>query len=500
MSQTTVAQDILRSFSVPNGARTIDLVGDLDGDDLPEILVGADSYSNGRGTAYVLFTASSATNPSFTYVGETRVLLGQKVGAVGDVDGDDLADFGISAQFAPAFIASGKDGSVRYTHSQPAQAFEELGDLDGDGVEDFALSNYGSVDVILGGTFELQRRLSIAGSSNFGYALLALGDVDGDGVIDLAVGAPTTALTDVFPGKVYVFSLATGQPMYFVQGLGSADWFGSTIAASGDLNGNGVEDFVVGAFTCCGTAEFGGPGRVFYFDGEAGVVLQELRPPASSHSFGSFVLEVGDLNGNGSKDVLVTRSEVFGSWNDVLDGIDHQSFWTVHNSSAARVGRGQDWNDDGFPDIVIRLGVTLDVCSGAPAGVTALGKPCGLIRGQAPRIGASDVPFLGTEVRVHLSGVLPDKEATLLVSVGSAPSARRGRGLGPCAALLRPDVLFHVRTERLPDGQGTATVGLKIPNDPNLVGSAFIAQWLVRDSDGRETALTRALRFEIRAP
>ena len=116
------------------------------------------------------------------------------------------------------------------------------------------------------GTFQIARTQSGLFGSNapdpldrFGSALAPVGDLDNDGIVDLAVGAPFQ--DDGFPaggGGVWILFLRTdGQVRAFQQiselqgGLGNVldtlDMFGDGLAALGDLNGDGVEDLVVGA-------------------------------------------------------------------------------------------------------------------------------------------------------------------------------------------------------------------------------------------------------------
>ena len=84
--------------------------------------------------------------------------------------------------------------------------------------------------------------------SNFGYSVAAAGDVNGDGYGDIIIGAPTTGAA----GKAYVWLGGPSGPS-----SGAADWsasfgtsgaqFGISVASAGDVNGDGYGDVIIGA-------------------------------------------------------------------------------------------------------------------------------------------------------------------------------------------------------------------------------------------------------------
>lgn len=94
----------------------------------------------------------------------------------------------------------------------------------------------------------------VGANTGFGHALVAAGDLDGDGVVELAVGAPGAFDMPSAIGAVYllVFSRTAGElsvrRVAVTPPVGRvAGWFGASLAAGGDLNGDGYGDLVIGA-------------------------------------------------------------------------------------------------------------------------------------------------------------------------------------------------------------------------------------------------------------
>jgi hypothetical protein len=220
-------------------------VGDLDGDGIGELAVGAvgsHAGGTGRGAVWVLFldaggrvkTQQEISSTSGGFAGPLRDgdHFGMSLAALGDLDEDGLPDLAVGADLDDdggsssgavwvLFLAA--DGSVRAQAKLgalagvPVGAVDRLGasialvgDVDGDGVPDLAAgalldddggSNAGAVWVLflardgaLKGTAKISMHWGgftgpLAPNVNFGSALAALGDLDGDRKLDLAVGA-----------------------------------------------------------------------------------------------------------------------------------------------------------------------------------------------------------------------------------------------------------------------------------------------------------------------
>jgi hypothetical protein len=146
-----------------------------------------------------------------------------------------------------------------------------------------------------------------------GYSVATAGDVNGDGYSDVLVGMPEYDEGDTNEGAVFVFyGSASGLPAnpspfpIWQINQGEAH-FGTSVAAAGDVNGDGYGDIIVGApyWTDSQTDE----GGVWVFLGSSsGLVL----PPWSSQGggqqdaeFGASVATAGDANRDGYSDVIV---------------------------------------------------------------------------------------------------------------------------------------------------------------------------------------------------
>jgi hypothetical protein len=258
---------------------TVADAGDVDGDGVTDIAVGAPRFGTGAPPEGQVHLFSGATGMVLrTYTGAIGMFLGAAIASAGDVDGDGIPDLAIGGPYTTGNVAlagvvriyRGSDGTLlreRFGSTQGAafgSALVNLGDVDGDGVDDLAVgapaniaagpSQQGIVRVLSGASGAVIRGLS-AGAINdlFGYALASVGDWDGDGAADLAVGSPGERLPGgPAAGVVRVFSTATGAPL-IVQAYpqpyvsGPQPYFGSAVASAGDVTGDGLEDLVVGA-------------------------------------------------------------------------------------------------------------------------------------------------------------------------------------------------------------------------------------------------------------
>jgi hypothetical protein len=132
------------------------------------------------------------------------------------------------------------------------------------------------VDVLDVADGALLRRFEAEGKTDsdlgFGYALARLGDIDADGVPDFAFSETEAGLAE---GIVYAKSGRTGKTIWSTFDRGSEDTYriGYSLAALGDVDGDGVCDLAAGTEGCMA----GMPGRAFVISGKTGTIIREFR-------------------------------------------------------------------------------------------------------------------------------------------------------------------------------------------------------------------------------
>lgn len=141
-----------------------------------------------------------------------------------------------------------------------------------------------------------------AAGDRLGQSVTSLGDVDGDTVADWAVGAPLSDLGGQMSGSVLVVSGLSGVVLQELAGDSAGDLFGTSVAG-GDLDGDGVGDLVVGAPADDATGT--DSGTAYALSGLDGSLLWSASGVAGGDNFGSSLALVPDTDGDGLPEVLV---------------------------------------------------------------------------------------------------------------------------------------------------------------------------------------------------
>jgi hypothetical protein len=172
---------------------------------------------------------------------------------------------------------------------------------------DDALARYPiTVDPLLTGPFWFDE--SDQAHAWLGSSVAAAGDVDGDGFSDVIVGAQFFDLGETNEGCAFLYrGSATGlatSSAWTVEGNSPGAQFGRSVATAGDVNGDGYSDVIVGAPVYANSE-----GRAFVYHGSAsGLVTTpawEGSPAQASAEYGTSVACAGDVNGDGYSDVIV---------------------------------------------------------------------------------------------------------------------------------------------------------------------------------------------------
>ena len=179
--------------------------GDVDGDGTPDLAVGSRYQPAGGGTVWV---HSGATGALLRTLAPQHDSFGTSLTNAGDLDGDGVPELIVGAPYANLalhfykgglFVYRGSDGTLLRQHqggmSDGTWTLEELGrfavslpDVDGDGVRDYAgQGGYPGSQVLLfsGATGALLHHYPTLGAIDIGLGIADAGDADGDGVADL---------------------------------------------------------------------------------------------------------------------------------------------------------------------------------------------------------------------------------------------------------------------------------------------------------------------------
>jgi hypothetical protein len=304
--------------------RSVRLGGDSDSDGLSDIIVGTydiDCNGSNAGMAFLLRGLDGVELHSACGVADAY--FASRVAGNLDVDQDGLGDFLVGA-FDDDRGAIGGGAYAIYSGSDGTLLREEFGavyaeglgwavaslpDLDGDLVRDYAVSSPGDaatahVTVFSGISGQVLLTLTSSPSDRgFGAALADAGDVNADGVTDILVGnSGGEGVTIQDSGQAWVFSGADGSVLFGYEGEQSYASFGADVDGTGDLNGDGHADFIVGSPRFENLAA-NSRGRVYVYSGADGSLLYH-HDGRYLGLLGIAVSGAGDVNRDGVPDYL----------------------------------------------------------------------------------------------------------------------------------------------------------------------------------------------------
>ena len=344
-------------------------LGDLDGDGIHDIAVGAQMDDGGSGAIHIMYmSANGAPKKTAVIDGATpngpaldhNDHFGVSVASLGDLDNDGVSDIAVGAKVADDgygpyegslyIIYMRADGTIKSTveindttTNGPVlsalggfgASVASLGDLDNDGISEIAVGEsrggdgalhimYMGADGTIKSTVEVNGTTTngpaLSALGGFGASVASLGDLDGDGISEIAVGESrgggnTGALHIMYMGAdgtikstVEVNGTTTNGPA-----LSALGGFGASVASLGDLDGDGISEIAVGESRGGGNT---GALHIIYM-GADGTIKSTVEVNGTTTNgptldnldkFGVSAASLGDLDGDGIPDIAVGAS------------------------------------------------------------------------------------------------------------------------------------------------------------------------------------------------
>ena len=494
-------------FTIQGGS-PIASAGDVNGDGRPDLIAGP----------YVFFGPSNgfpaSVDPSTLNGSNGFKLIAPSDNTIttvssADVNGDGFADLIIGATVANSDPYNNRTlGGVGYVVFGKGSAFSASIDL-----------------TTLNGTngFKLNQDL---GNTYSRWSAVPAGDVNGDGFADVITGGPPSNY-NAFGGTAHVvygkasgfaasvdlgalsaadgFTVFSTEAYYPYKGPGFGDTAGYSVASAGDINGDGFDDFLVGAPTTYVISSYSGAAYLVYGKATGFPTALDLNTMSPTDGFrldaigpddaaGRSVSSAGDVNGDGLADIIVTGGiggysatqasfVVFGSTAPFpehfgLANLNGSNGFSVTETGPINggisVASAGDVNGDGLDDVIVSDGsgnyVVFGKASGLPANinVSALDGSNGFrLTGYAgPVAGAGDLNGDGlADVAIGnntpsgsvVYGVLPNT-AVSRTGTGASQNLVGGDLADTLSGLNGDDVLYgHGGNDTLDGGAGTDT-------------------------------------------
>ncbi|MEW5986636.1 MAG: integrin alpha [Chloroflexota bacterium] len=328
---------------------SVTTAGDVNGDGYDDVIVGANGYDNGQdgeGRAFVYYGSAAGLSLVADWTAESDQQwadFGVSVASAGDVNGDGYDDVIVGAfEYSNGQMSEGR----AFVYYGSAAGLSLVADWTAEGDQDYAW---------------------------FGISVASAGDVNGDGYDDVIVGADgyDNGQTDegrafVYHGSAVGLSLAANWTVESDQAGGR---FGLPVATAGDVNGDGYDDLIIGAYAYDNGQ--GNKGRAFVYHGSAsGLGLTANWTAESGQATAHFARSVataGDVNGDGYSDVLVGAYRYDNGQGDEgrafvyhgsATGLSLVANWTAESDQQSAyfgwsVATAGDVNGDGIDDVIV---------------------------------------------------------------------------------------------------------------------------------------------------
>lgn len=415
----------LTGENVNDYSGVVSSAGDVNGDGVTDIIIGAWGNNNNAGASYLVFGHAGVWTTPFSlgslngnngvkFTGEnTGDQSGRSVSAAGDINGDGIADLLIGAygynSFAGAsYLVFGHNGTwtspislssltgvtgVKFTGVNANDYSFEVsaaGDINADGIDDFiigadgASSGTGFSYLIFGHNGAWTSPISLSNitgatgvkftgenTGDYSGAFFSSGsDVNGDGINDLMIGSPHA---NAVAGASYLvfghngtwispisLSSITGATGVKFTGVNPDDGSGTPNSLTGDVNGDGINDLAIGAYGVSSntgacylvfghTGNWNSPIALSSLTGSTGVEFTG----ENVGDYAGIVSSAGDVNGDGLIDLIIGAPHFNNSTGTNYLVFGHTGIWNspIALSSLMTGTSGVKFNGENFGDV-----------------------------------------------------------------------------------------------------------------------------------------------------